>query len=57
MTSTEPSGGQLAGSRRRQGLPPKVEDPIVLDQVALLVAALLVGDPEVEGGDADALSA
>jgi hypothetical protein len=50
MTSTEPSG-QLAGSRRRQGLPPKVEDPIVLDQVALLVAALLVGDPKGEGDD------
>jgi hypothetical protein len=49
MTSTEPSD-QLAGSRR-QGLPPKVEDPIVLDQVALLVAALLVGDPKGEGDD------
>ena len=52
MIPAEPAG-QLAGSRRRQGLPPKIEDDRVLEQIA----ALLVGDLEIEGGDADAASA
>jgi hypothetical protein len=37
-------------TRRRQGLPPRVEDPAVLDEIAAIATNQLPADPAEEGG-------